>query len=185
MISAAERKQRVFAVRESRCRSRTSGGINTWSLIRFCSDPEPFSDGRRDDFYLHSCLSTWLQQLLHHTVEQKTVPYVSQCSVVCRPVLSRPGAWLCLRCADGCNRHKNRRRRMKKALFKSKWALLKQLSLKWLLELCLSQQRRHTAESFFSELSGGSGPSPGAAGSWLSASQHLRVRNVNESVLRH
>ena len=24
---------------ESRCRSRPSGGINTWSLIRFCSDP--------------------------------------------------------------------------------------------------------------------------------------------------
>ena len=29
------------------CRSRPSGGINTQSHIRFCSDPELFTDGRR------------------------------------------------------------------------------------------------------------------------------------------
>ena len=56
------------------CRARHSGGINTWSHIRFCSDAEPFTDGRRTQrllfyffqiekrIYLHSCLSTWLQQ---------------------------------------------------------------------------------------------------------------------------
>ena len=26
----------------------TSGGINTWSNFRFCSDPEPFTEGKRN-----------------------------------------------------------------------------------------------------------------------------------------
>ena len=45
-------------------RARPSGGINTWSLIRSCSDPEPCTDGRRAQrsIHLHSSLSAWLQQ---------------------------------------------------------------------------------------------------------------------------
>ena len=38
---------------DSRDAAGPSGGINIWINIRFCSDPE---------IYLHSCLSTWLQQ---------------------------------------------------------------------------------------------------------------------------
>ena len=60
-VSAATRGLSVgtehFAelLRGSGCRSRTSGGLNTRSLIRFCSDPEPSSE-------IHSCWSAWLQQ---------------------------------------------------------------------------------------------------------------------------
>ena len=35
--------------RESGYRARPSGGINTHSYIRFCSDREPFTDGRREN----------------------------------------------------------------------------------------------------------------------------------------
>ena len=58
-----------------RCRSRTSGGTNNWTLIRFCSDLETFADRRRDQRWgffltcgikkvisLPSCWSAWLQQ---------------------------------------------------------------------------------------------------------------------------
>ena len=49
-----------------------SGGVNTWSLIRFCSDRKPFTDGRRGQrlpltsgikkwIQLQCYLSTWLQ----------------------------------------------------------------------------------------------------------------------------
>ena len=45
--------------------ARCSGGINTWSHIRFCPNLEPFPDGRRAQrllfnfgIYVHSHLST-------------------------------------------------------------------------------------------------------------------------------
>ena len=44
-------------------------GSGSWAMhIRFCSDPEPFTDRRRA--HLHSCLSTRLQQIsqYHHHV---------------------------------------------------------------------------------------------------------------------
>ena len=55
-----------------RCTAGPAGGINTCSHSGFFSDPETFTDGRRaqkllfyfwvQKVYLHSCLSSWLQQ---------------------------------------------------------------------------------------------------------------------------
>lgn len=49
--------------------SSPPGGINLQSLIRFCSDPEPFADGRRAHY------KEDLSSLLF--IEQKTHPLTS------------------------------------------------------------------------------------------------------------
>lgn len=79
---------------------------------------------------------------------------------------------------------------MKKASFKSKWALLKRLGLKRRLLMSywsfVSVGRDVTEQNLSSQSSAAATVRlQGAAGSSLSATRHLRVKNVNESVLHH